>query len=184
MNGFSAAVQLLQRAGQNGFFIEYVCLAASVIDGLLRMGLILNYQLETKTKGVLDSLLYQSDEDKIIPERKVYKMALGKNILSQRLFDELEDLYQQRNRVVHRYIISDITTAQLLNIGQQYEKIISSVSDAVKVLEDKQIETGVGMTEKGKHTSKEELDELLARMSSKKHAHPNLDQALKGSSDF
>ncbi len=179
MNGFTAAAQLIQRAGQNGFFIEYVCLAASVIDGLLRIGLILNYQLETKTRDILDSLLYQSNEDKIIPERKIYKMALEKGILSQDLFDQLEDFYKKRNRVVHRYIISDITTDQVLNIGIQYEQIISSISNAVKILEDKQMETGIGMTRPGKDTSKEELNELLNKMSSKKHGSTTLNQVLK-----
>jgi hypothetical protein len=41
MDGFVGAAELLQRAGQNGSFIEYICLAASVIDGSLRIGLIL-----------------------------------------------------------------------------------------------------------------------------------------------
>ena len=80
MNGFTASVQLSQRAGEDGFFIEYTCLIASIIDGLLRIGLILNYQLENRTDDVLDSLLYQSDEDKIISERHIYKMALEKTL--------------------------------------------------------------------------------------------------------
>lgn len=81
MNGFAATVQLLQRAGENGFFIEFICLSASIIDGLLRIGLTLKHQLETKSNDILESLLYQFDEDRIIPERKIYKMALGKKIL-------------------------------------------------------------------------------------------------------
>jgi len=66
MNGFVAAVQLSHRAGKNGFFIEYILLIASIIDGMLRISLMLQYQLETKSNKVLDALLCQSNEDKII----------------------------------------------------------------------------------------------------------------------
>ncbi len=179
MNGFTASVQLSQRAGEDGFFIEYACLIASIIDGLLRIGLILNYQLKNRTDDVLDSLLYQSDEDKIISERHIYKMALEKNIVSQNLFNQLENLYKQRNRVIHRYIISDISTREVLDIGMQYEQIKYSVSDAVRKLEDKQLETGVGMTQSGKDTPEENMLELLNEMSAKKHDCPSLNYGLK-----
>ena len=179
MNGFAATAQLLQRAGKNGFFIEYTCLSASIIDGLLRIGLILKHQLETKTDDILDSLLYQSDEDKIISERKIYKLALKEEIISQELFDQLEILYKERNRVVHRYIISDISTKEVLNIGIQYEQIRYSVSAAVRKLEDEQIETGIGMTKAGENTAKEEMENLLNEMSAKKHGSDILNHALK-----
>jgi hypothetical protein len=47
MRGFSAAAELDARAARLGCFVECVCLTASVIDGLLRMGLILKHQLDT-----------------------------------------------------------------------------------------------------------------------------------------
>ena len=179
MNGFTAAVQLSQRAGENGFFIEYTCLVASIIDGFLRIGLILNYQLENKTADVLDYLLYQSDEDKIISERQVYKMALDKSIISPVLFSQLENLYKQRNRVIHRYIVSDISTREVLDIGLQYEQIKYAVSDAVRGLENKQLETGVGMTQLGKDTPEQNMLALLNEMSARKHDSSSLNHVLK-----
>ncbi len=179
MEGFSAAVQLSQRAGENGFFIECTCLSASIIDGLLRIGLILNYQLENKTADSLDYLLYQSDEDKIISERQVYKMALHESIISQDLFNQLENLYKQRNRVIHRYIISDISTREVLGIGMQYEQIREAVSDAVRGLENKQLEMGVGMTELDRDTSEKGMLALLNEMSARKHGSSRLNQELK-----
>ena len=179
MNGFTASAQLLQRAGENGFFIEYTCLAASIIDGLLRIGLILKHQLEIKTDNILDSLLHQNKEDKIISERRIYQMALKKNIISQNLFDQLNDLYNQRNKVVHRYIISDISTKEVLKIGMQYEQIKYAVSDSVRKLEEEQIKTGVGMTIAGKDKPKEDMERLLNEMSSKKHGDTVLNSALK-----
>lgn len=181
MDGFVAATQLLQRAGEKGFFIEYTCLSASIIDGLLRIGLILKHQLETKTDEIDESLLYQTDEDKIIPERKIYQIALEKTIISQKLFDKLEELYKKRNRVIHRYIISDISTKEVLNIGIKYEETISLVSGAVKKLEEEQIETSIGMTKSGKDKPEPEEDILkrLNEMSTKKHGDDFLDKALK-----
>jgi len=179
MDGFTAAVQLVQRAGENGFFIEYTCLVASIIDGLLRIGLILQHQLETKGEEILDSLLFQSNEDKIISERQIFKMALDKKVIPEKLFNDLGDLYKQRNRVVHRYIISDVSTKDVLNIGIQYEQIKYLVSECVKKLEDGQIQIGVGMTRAGKNTPEENLLKTLNEMSAKKHNDAVLNHALK-----
>ena len=179
MNGFVAAVQLSHRAGKNGFFIEYILLIASIIDGMLRISLMLQYQLETKSNKVLDALLYQSNEDKIISERKIYKISLDKKIISKKLFDDLEKLYKQRNRVIHRYIISDISTKEVLNIGIQYEQVKYLVSDCVETLESKQIKSGIGMTRREKNTTKENLHKMLNEMSSKKHNNIILNRTLK-----
>src|SRR5437870_733748 len=97
MEGFVAATQLLQRARENGFLVEFVCLAASVIDGALRIALILQHQLQTGSAAILDDLLYQSDEDRIIPERVIYKRALEHGVIDQTLFDQPENLYAKRN---------------------------------------------------------------------------------------
>jgi len=179
MNGIAAAVQLLNRASKNGYFIEYICLAASVIDGLLRMGLILQHQLVTKSTDILDSLMYQSDEDKIVSERNIYKKALKKNIISRELFDELNDLYNKRNMVIHCYIISHITTKEVLDIGIEYEKIQQIVKSAVRKIEDEQIKTGIGMTVSGEGTSKEEMENIMDEMLSEKHGDDVLNKTLK-----
>ncbi len=180
MNGFAATVQLLQRAVENGFSIEYVVLAASLIDATLRMGLILKHQLETKTKDILEDLLFQADEDKIISERAIYNKSLKKKIISKNLFEKLESLYKKRNRVIHRYIISGITTKEVLTIGIAYEQIISSINQAVKEIEEEQIKLGVGMTvTSNSATPKRNIEKILEEMSSKKHDNPVLDYAFK-----
>lgn len=90
MNGLAAAVQLLNRAGTNGFFIEYVCLATSVIDAILRIGIILKHQLKSRNNEIIDELLSQREEDKIISEREIYRKALKEGIITQALFAQLE----------------------------------------------------------------------------------------------
>lgn len=183
MKGFSAARLLLNRAADNGYFIEYVCLATSFVDGLLRTALILQHQLETKTSDILDDLLYQADEDKIIFEREIYSRVLQAGIITQSLFEELEFLYNERNKVVHRYIISEITTEQVLHIALRYDKLIPEVADSVRKLEDEQIRTGIGMTVSSgqvppsiRGSGKAQIHKLAAE----KHGNPNLAKKLNG----
>jgi len=170
MNGFVAAYELLTRAGRNGFLVEYVCLATSVIDAMLRVGLILQHQIKTRTDEIIDEVVYQGDGAKIITEREVYREALKECIIDEELFTQLNKLYDERNMVVHRYIISDITTHRVLDIGIRYEKIIPVIGEKIRRLEEEQIQLGVGMTVSGSEVTKSQLDE----MSAKKHDHPDL----------
>jgi hypothetical protein len=101
MDGFVGATELLQRAGQNGFFIEYICLAASVIDGSLRISLILQHQLKTQSSELLEDLLLQTDADPIVSERTIYRRAEQEGVINSELARKLEELYTKRNRVVH-----------------------------------------------------------------------------------
>ncbi len=179
MNAFTAATQLLARAGQNGFFVEYVCLATSVVDATLRMGLILQHQIRTSSKDIPDKYLFQSEEGKIISERQIYADALQLNVIDESLFARLEDLYKKRNRVIHRYVISDISTNEVLEIGIEYEKCIPEVSNRVEQIESRQIELGVGMTVAGTSEPKEAMQSWFDEMSSEKHGNPVLARVLK-----
>jgi hypothetical protein len=115
MSGFAAASELLHRAFSNGFLVEAVVLGAAVIDGSLRIGLILQHQIETKSEEVLEDLLYQGADDRGFPERQVYRRARETGFIDDGLYRELHDLYDQRNRVVHRYIISEFPTRPARN---------------------------------------------------------------------
>ena len=179
MFGFAAATQLLKRAGDNGYIFEYVCLATAVIDATLRIGLILKNQLESKSKDIINELIFQKDEDKIVFEREIYKRAFKEGIITKDLFDKLDDLYTKRNRVIHRYVISEITTRQVLEIGIEYERIIPEISDRIKELEDKQIELGIGMTIKHIDSARANLGPDFEEMCAKKHQSPILSYSFK-----
>ena len=166
--GFAAAAELWRRASENGFLIEAVVLGAAVIDGCLRIGLILDHQIRTKSEDVPTELLYQGDDDRAVTERKVYRRALDNAVISKELVNELDELYSQRNRVVHRYIISDITTEQVFLIDHRYEEAIPKVYAAVWALEDKQIRLGVGMTRRAEKS--DDMEEEIRRMTDAKHA--------------
>ncbi len=179
MEGFAAAAQLLERAGKSGFFVEYICLAASVIDATLRVGLILQHQLDRKSSELTEELLLQTPDGTKIPERAIYKRALERGVIDQSLFDQLEELYRDRNRVVHRYIISEITSEEALNIACRFERILPLVSSAVGELEARQIDQGVGMTERVAGEP-EDVRTYIAEMAVLKHGHPALAIASGG----
>ena len=184
MRGFAAARLLMGRAGTNGCFVECVCLAASVVDGLLRTGLVLKHQLDSKTTDIPTDIIYQADDDKIVSERMIYRRTLDKGIISQDQFDRLEDLYRRRNKVIHRYIISEITTEQVLQIASEYEEAINEVKRQIQKLEDEQIESGVGMTRSGKQVPDEvraKGDAQIHEMADEKHGNPYLAMKLKKS---
>jgi len=176
MNGFVAAAQLLRRAAETGFFIEYICLGASIIDAALRIGLILQHQLRTSSTEILEDLLLQSPEDRIISEREIYRRARQENVIDEDLFQKLETLYSKRNRVVHRYVISELATIQVLEIASEFEQTLSVISTAVGVLEARQAESGVGITKTGKLPG---LGRALAEMSAEKHGDNRLARLLE-----
>jgi hypothetical protein len=47
---------------------------------------------------------------------------------------------------VHRYVISDITTADVFEIARGFEETLPMVNAAVGAVERRQLELGVGMT--------------------------------------
>ncbi|HUI29695.1 MAG TPA: hypothetical protein VLX91_05725 [Candidatus Acidoferrales bacterium] len=182
MKGFYAAVQLMNRAGDNGYFVEFVCLATSVVDALLRTGLVLKHQLASKTNDIPTQFVYQGDDDRIIAERAIYKQALENNVIPQDQFDQLEDLYARRNKVVHTYIISEITTDQVLQIAIEYQQIIDAINAQIRKLEDEQIQLGVGMTvAENRSSSGLQTTDMSAVqwLVDEKHGNPNLAKNLK-----
>ncbi len=179
IKGYSAAVQLLLRVGKNGFFVEYVCLATSIIDATLRVALVLKHQVETKSTEIPDEIIYQAKHDKKVPERAIYRRSLDEAIIDQHLFDQLEELYAKRNEVIHRYILSDITTQEVLSIAIGYEKVMSLVKEATQRIEDKQIELGIGMTSKGEPISLEHLEHKISKMAADKHRSPWLSDTIE-----
>ena len=176
ISGFIAAVELRDRAGELGAFIETICLSATVIDAALRIGLILKHQHRTETSEIPPELLHQTENDTPVLERAIYRNAREQVVIDRALFERLELLYQQRNRVVHRYIISELTTQDVLNIALDYEQALGQVSEAIHRLEHEQIRKGVGMThlEDGSFEMKDFLE-----LSKHKHGGESLARLLR-----
>jgi hypothetical protein len=146
------------------------------------MGLILQNQLRTNSTEIIDDLLHQPDEAKILTERAVYKLALKQDLISPDLYERLSDLYHERNRVVHRYIISDITTEQVIITAAKFADAVHEVNTCIRRIEDEQIRLHKGMTTAGATIPDSVRKDLLKRFDAqlmKKHGNPNLARNLR-----
>jgi len=146
LQGVGAAALILSKAVKNKAFIEATCLLANQIDALLRIGIVLKNQLINGNNDIEIEWIYQGLADKKKSEKDIYKKALDLGIIDQTVYDELFKLYDDRNRVIHRFIISEITLAEVEEIAYQYYKQQEAINKIIYDLEAEQITLGIGMT--------------------------------------
>jgi len=172
LNDFSkslaASNELLNNAIKNGSFIEWICLESNQIDALLRMGLIYRNQLDNNMSDIDLKYLYQGENDKTISEKQIYGLAKEKGVIDEPTRSGLYLLYEERNKVIHRYIISEITTKRLLEIALEYTDFKEKIKKIIEELEKEQIEKGVGMTIQ-RRKPKKEISDMISKMSVEKH---------------
>ena len=149
LDGMAASVLLLNKAIKKQAALECIVIYANLIDGALRVGLILKDQLESASSRIDESLLRQTDDDPIISERRIYKMALERGVITSIVYDKLSDAYDLRNKCIHRYLLCSITYDDVTGLVFQMAELKQEVRDAVFRLEREQIEKGVGMTVEG-----------------------------------
>lgn len=145
MFSIASSIDLTSKAYKNNNPIELVVLFANQIDAGLRLALILNEQIKTKSLNIDIKLIQQKDGDKVVMEKAIYKLALEKGLIDEQLNLELHGLYSKRNKVIHRYIISDITTKEVIQISIEYSVMEQRIGKIVKELEDRQFEEKVGL---------------------------------------
>ena len=179
MAGFAAARELHSRAGTAGSFVECVCLGASITDAMLRIGLVLRKQLDDRSRDIPLELIFQGSQDKAIAEREIYRRASAKSIIDDATLTQLQSLYDKRNRVIHRYVISRITTDEVLDIAIEYERMIETLAKRIYELEEQQIRDGVGITARGPSLQGEEGKRFLEDFADEKHG-PSLAKVLRG----
>ncbi|HMJ71526.1 MAG TPA: hypothetical protein VK508_21670 [Cyclobacteriaceae bacterium] len=159
MASLAASFDLRNKAMESMSLIELTIIIANQIDAYLRMSIVLYKQLREISDAIDISLLFQAKADKPIMERTIYKQANELGIINGTTFDRLENLYSERNKVVHRYIISDLRTSDMLNIVKEYETISESVRLELKKLEETQAIRGLGIHKNGRRSH----DELTSR---------------------
>src|SRR5690606_3735496 len=120
MSSLAASFDLLNIAYKNSSEIEIIIILANQIDAYLRLAIVMKKQLISNTNEIDIRLLYQDENDKPIFERHIYKLAKELVIINQDIFDRLEYLYSDRNRMVHRYIISDLKTRDIGELSIEY----------------------------------------------------------------
>ncbi|MFC1810850.1 hypothetical protein ACFLZH_05095 [Patescibacteria group bacterium] len=149
LKGVAATDYMLNKAVEGKSFIEVTCILASQIDALLRTGIILQKQLINKDTKIETKWIYQGPNDKMKSEKDIYKKALELKIFDKIIFDELYELYNDRNRIIHRFIISEISLAEVEEISYKYYEMQQKIKKTVYDIESKQIELNIGMTKQG-----------------------------------
>lgn len=134
----AASHDLLYTAIDAGAYIEIIAISASQIDAYLRLSLVITKQLEEKTNNIETRYLYQADGEKGIMERKVFEDALKSQVIDMETFENLNELYNLRNRVIHRYIISDIKSRDLAEIAGRYLSALEVIRLILRNFEQKQ----------------------------------------------
>ena len=134
----AASHDLLYTAIDAGAYIEIIAISASQIDAYLRLSLVITKQLEEKTNNIETRYLYQADGEKGIMERKVFEDALKSQVIDMETFENLNELYNLRNRVIHRYIISDIKSRDLVEIAGRYLSALEVIRLILRNFEQKQ----------------------------------------------
>lgn len=146
LQGIGATNIILSRAIENKAFIEATCILANQIDSLLRIAIILQRQITNDNDKIELEWIYQGLNDKKKSEKDIYKKAKELNIINEEVFNELFKLYDDRNRVIHRFIISEITLVEVETISYRYYEVRERIKLIVDDIEFEQIRLNVGMT--------------------------------------
>ena len=157
LKGLSAAMFLLNKAIEKQSALECIVLQANIIDGMLRIGLILKSQLQNGSADYDDGLLKQDDDDKATSERSIYRQCFSANVISQDLFISLQEVYQKRNKCIHRYLLCEIDYDYVTKLVFAFDSVMDRVKETIAELEKQQVEKGVGMTVAGENSSRESL---------------------------
>jgi hypothetical protein len=167
----AASHDLLYSAIDSESFIEIIAIAASQIDAYLRLSLVIAKQLHEKTNDIEARYLFQADGDRGIIERKVFDDALKLNVIDQEEFDDLSALYNLRNRVIHRYIISNIRTRDLVDIAGRYLSAVEKTRLTLREFEQRQAAQPFGVYGKkfGKTSVTEDSVKRLHASANDKH---------------
>jgi hypothetical protein len=168
LSGIGAAHNLLVDIIElNIAFTEQVCLSATLIDGILRLSLVMKQQLDTGKEIVEPKLLFQGKrQKKFISEREIYGKARQSKIITKAIERKLNQLYNKRNIIIHRYLISDIKTKDVIIFSKQYIRIYLEIKERHRKIHNKLVLNNIGMA---KYFIENPSDEQIQEQILKKH---------------
>jgi len=178
----ASSYDLRERALESKSHIEIIAIVSNQIDTYLRISIVLKKQLQQETNNIEVKYLFQEENERRIMERSIYKEAKSLNIITQELFDELNLLYDMRNRVIHRYIIGYIKTIDIADTAVKYLLLSEKIRKILKSIEDEQIENGIGIYGKGYLKDYEvtlEDQRIAWSMANDKHLLKDLQRKIK-----
>jgi len=133
--------------------------------------LVIAKQLNKQTNDIETRYLFQADDERGIMERKVFDDALKFDVIDQEAFEDLSALYDLRNRVIHRYIISNIRTRDLVDIAGRYLNTLEKTRLILRSFELRQANEPLGVYGKkfGKTSVTEDSVRRLHASANDKH---------------
>lgn len=147
-----AIIQFLRnRAWFSACFIEYIILSCTQIDAMLRWAIVLKGQIINKNKKINEKWLKKN-----LKERLVFNKGLDLKILDKKLVKEFHRLYDARNIIIHRFMITDVDYEFSKRIASQFEPMIARLMNILFELEEEQIKKQIGITQKGQLSKNEE----------------------------
>ena len=146
LQGMAAAAQLLNTATEKRSAFEAIVLQSNLIDGTLRVGLVLKFQLDSGTGTIKETFLIPKDSE---TEKSIYQRCLDKKIIDQSLFKKLSQAHDKWNQCIHRFLLSDVDYDYASHLVFELDELLNSVKAVVGKLEEQQLEKGVGMTTRG-----------------------------------
>lgn len=165
---FGAARKLLERAQERGSLIEGIVVYVSLIDGLLRMSLVLDKQLAGNYTGDIDDYIQQVTGGPKFTEKMIYTEAHARGLIDDALRDEIIDLYNKRNAVIHRFFLEGMKYTSLEPLLDRYEIAYHHCYDVVNDLEERQIARGgPNMTQVRKGGGREARDDVRRHVTMK-----------------
>jgi hypothetical protein len=165
--GFGALRKLIYKANEHGALIEGVVAYAALVDGFLRIGLILKRQLINNNDNIELALISQTSPTQYLSERRVFKLALAESVIEQSLFSEISELYDRRNEIVHRFLLTPQTYDQIPPTLERYEIVYKKLKAIVWMLEEAQVQNKVGMTRASHQSPGQDqniLDEIMKKI--------------------
>lgn len=160
----AASYDLLDNAIESDSFVEVIAVSANQIDAFLRLSIVIAIQLKNQTDEVPIKYLFQAEDERGLMERKIYDDALKYNVIKDDDHKELNSLYKLRNRVIHRYIISNIKTRDLPGIALRYVEACEKVRLILRDIENKQKDCQYGVYGKKFMKFSKPDDEAIKRL--------------------
>lgn len=166
----AASFDLKNKAMENSSFIELIIVSANQIDAYLRLCIVFKFQLLENNSLFKLEYLFQSETDKPLMEKKVYDKAKDMAIITEAQHEKLYSLYDRRNKVIHRYIITDIKTKELLEIAYDYELLCEEIRLILRNIESEQFDKKIGyhgLKDPHRERDKNYVDELFSMVNDK-----------------
>jgi len=137
-------------------YLEALILLVALLDTMLRYSILLTRINVRKTKKIdpdFRDLFQQTDGGKFITERNIYKIAKKEVIFTEYdnvlFFKRINELYDIRNRAVHRFAITNFQYSESKKAVEQYHDLVDILFTIIKDLEQEQVRLGVGFIKQG-----------------------------------